>query len=452
MKKTIGLLVFILLLGTALRFYGINSEGYDFDESFQIYISGQPTLNDLFNKIREDFNPPLFHLLLHYWMLFFGKTEFAVRTLTVIISIACLITIFFVARRLFDNRTALIATFITAIVPIQISTAQRARPYALFSLLVLLSYLFYLDYIHKRKNLTAYTVTTTLLLYTHYYSVFFIAAQTCHAFWKFRHERKTLFRLVGAQTIAGLLFLPWLPHIFRHTTLIAEGSFWIRAPDITSFFSFIEPLTAGLIGLIVILFFIAVYFATEPAPPALLLWFAIPTVLPFLASIVIAPFLTVRYIIPAGFPLYLMSARSIALRKEFFIVLLAFVAVSAQVWHTDTVSVQGEQFREIGRILSGQAENDTVIVHIPQVKVPLELYYNGTILPYPSPNLNTLTETTHFVERLTSNRAWLVISHQRSNPRQLISLLRNRYPKVKTLNFQGIVVHRFDAPQNLTIS
>jgi uncharacterized membrane protein len=153
-------LVFILVVGVFLRFYHIGKPSLWKDEIWSIETSmGRGSVNDRLpaNFIRTDqpdltglasaapwwsiwthvgdiTHPPLYFVLLRWWMDLFGTGAEAIRSLSAIASVASIPVFFDVCRFLHGNRIALLATAIMALALGQVEYAFDARAYALLVL------------------------------------------------------------------------------------------------------------------------------------------------------------------------------------------------------------------------------------------------------------------------------------------------------------------------------
>ncbi len=77
----------VVVAGVVGRF--LAPGGLWLDESLSVNISSLP-LQQLPGALVQDGSPPLYYLLLHYWMMALGQSDFAVRALSGIISTATL--------------------------------------------------------------------------------------------------------------------------------------------------------------------------------------------------------------------------------------------------------------------------------------------------------------------------------------------------------------------------
>ena len=77
----------IVVLGVVLRF--VQRSPLWLDEALSVNISRLP-VGDLLDALRHDGHPPLYYLILHYWMKVFGEGDIAVRALSGLIAVASL--------------------------------------------------------------------------------------------------------------------------------------------------------------------------------------------------------------------------------------------------------------------------------------------------------------------------------------------------------------------------
>ena len=92
---------FALAAGVLLRFF--TSSHLWLDETLTVNIAHSPltggTGPDLFDRLRHDGAPPLFYVLLHFWMQVAGTSEIAVRALAGLLSVATLPLAWLAGRR-----------------------------------------------------------------------------------------------------------------------------------------------------------------------------------------------------------------------------------------------------------------------------------------------------------------------------------------------------------------
>ena len=145
-------LVLILLVGFALRLHDLLAPDLNIDETWSFlnsYYLFHPEGNSAAQILLPEPNNAL-HLVLIGASLVVVPDTFAARWLSVIIGIITVALTARVAFRLYGRRAAWIAALITALAYAPVTVSQIARPYALATLLALLSLLFWLE---KRPRL-----------------------------------------------------------------------------------------------------------------------------------------------------------------------------------------------------------------------------------------------------------------------------------------------------------
>jgi uncharacterized membrane protein len=112
------------------------------------------TLADYFeaNNRSDIGNSPFYYLLLHYWTVLFGLTDFAVRFFSVMFSLGIIVLTYLFGRRFFSDTTGLIAAAIVAIEPFFIAYSQQARNYSLTFFLTLLATYLFLQIIENKSD------------------------------------------------------------------------------------------------------------------------------------------------------------------------------------------------------------------------------------------------------------------------------------------------------------
>jgi mannosyltransferase len=205
----------VLLAAVVLRFT-VRSDLW-LDEALSVNIARLP-LSKLPEALKHDGAPPVYYLLLHFWMEVFGQGDTAVRALSGVISIATFPALYFAGRRLGGRFGAWAAVLVFATSPFAIRYATETRMYALVMFLVAWGYLAVLRALERpspgRCALVALVVA--MLLYTHnwsYYLLATVAVVLLLRAWRGRTpgERRGAWRVIVAMVIGGLCYVPWLP-------------------------------------------------------------------------------------------------------------------------------------------------------------------------------------------------------------------------------------------------
>jgi len=286
-----GLLILILLLALGLRLYRIQAQSLWNDEGTSVALAARD-LAAITRGAANDIHPPLYYYVLHFWMALFGNSELAVRSLSALLGVLLVLLIFALGRRMAGSAVGLVASFLAALSPFQVYYSQETRMYILAAFLGAASMYSFVHLLSGWRCEAAstrlrhylpsavYTVTTILLLYTHYFAVSIVVAQNLVFLWcwlaMMRRQAGTrcasrFFPLAHwglLQVVSGLLYLPWL--------LLAAGQLRVW-PAIS------EPL--GLASLILdLLRVFSLGLASDSCPDLMLVGFAALLLLGILAT------------------------------------------------------------------------------------------------------------------------------------------------------------------------
>lgn len=221
----------ILVLALLLRIWNLN-QSFWLDEAAQVIESARPLYKQF--DISADFHPPLYHLLLHFW-LYLGRSEIWIRLPSVLMGIGSIYLLYKLGQLLFSVKVGALASFFLSVSAYHIWYSQEARPYMLFVFVSLLSTYFLL-----KKSWKLYTLSTLLSLYSLYFAPFLILSQLIYVLIKEKREFKNLFITLS---ICFVLFLPWL-QFFIEQLRVGSGGFFVGWKDIVSVSSIkIIPLT-----------------------------------------------------------------------------------------------------------------------------------------------------------------------------------------------------------------
>jgi mannosyltransferase len=209
-------LLAIMLLGAALRFYGLGVQSLSGDELASWDLSNGETLSQLIGGVRGDEYPPLYFLILRFAQWVFGDAEWALRLPSALAGWLCIPAIFFLGKRLYSEREGIIAALFLAVFWAPIYYSQEARAYSMLILLSILTSYFWWGVmlgLRYRRELPAreaalYVISAVVCAYLHYFGLLLImlqgAALAALAY-------GTLREVVLLYVPVVLTYLPWLP-------------------------------------------------------------------------------------------------------------------------------------------------------------------------------------------------------------------------------------------------
>ena len=215
--------VVVVLAGLVLRFW--TRSDLWLDEALTVDIARLP-LHELPSFLRRDGAPPLYYVLLHFWMGWFGTSDLAVRSLSGVLGVITLPLVWIAGRRLGGRTVAVAALVLLATSPYAVRYDTETRMYALVALLTVLGFLALDRSLHEPRpgNLVAVGVVTGLLLYAHYWSIYLVGTMVLwlafEAGWGRTRWRAGARASLVAVLVGCLTFVPWLPTFFfqsKHT-------------------------------------------------------------------------------------------------------------------------------------------------------------------------------------------------------------------------------------------
>jgi mannosyltransferase len=249
-KLSLGL---ILALALGLRLINLGSQPFTPDEILSLDITNQyHSIRDLLGYLGTvEFHPPLYYILLHYWIPLFGQTIFSLKMLSVIFGLASVVLVYVLSKKLFrSEKIALIAALISTILPLFLEMDQTARPYSVFNFFALVCMLTLWNYYDSRRKryLILYATSAVIGLYLHYSFLVVICATGSWGLFNIMRDktnsrsREFILWLISHSAIL-LVFGFWLKNLLYKITLsnmliygLSSGSFFQnRASDFFGF-------------------------------------------------------------------------------------------------------------------------------------------------------------------------------------------------------------------------
>jgi mannosyltransferase len=165
--------VVVLMAAVVLRFW--TRSDLWLDEALTVNIARLP-LHEIPSYLRRDGAPPLYYVLLHFWMGAFGTSDIAVRSLSGVIGVVTVPLAWVAGKRLGGPKVGWAAMLLVATSPFATRYDTEARMYSLVVLLTVLGFLALDRSLRQPRpgNLIAVGAVTGLLLYTHYWSLYLI--------------------------------------------------------------------------------------------------------------------------------------------------------------------------------------------------------------------------------------------------------------------------------------
>ncbi len=235
MRTPLGGLILLTVAGFLVRLIGLTRESLWNDELFTAALARTPDLNAFFGRLGQDVHPPLYFLLVRAWAQVFGDSEFSLRFTSVLFSTAAIPAVYWLGRRMFGIREALVVAALTAFSFQPIYYAQELRAYALMTLLGALMTGFGYGILRalkdgdspKRADWIGLALVALASAYTHYFGLLYgalmVVAVGVYAFIRGKGRMEAL----GVAAFCAVGYLPWLPSLIKTS---GKQTTWIQKP------------------------------------------------------------------------------------------------------------------------------------------------------------------------------------------------------------------------------
>ena len=210
---TVGL-IGLMALSTYMRSRYLSHQFW-IDEAITTGVSTH-ALTDIPHVLRYDGNPPFYYLLLHIWDSWFGDSEAATRSLSLLFGILTIPAGGWGAWKLFGRRAGVFAAILFAFNSWLTAYAQETRMYELMALLGVVATIAMLQaFVYRRRGwLPLYSAMLLAMLYTHSWGTFFYAGSAIAlipALVASDDRRRFFLDALMTYGAAIILWLPWVP-------------------------------------------------------------------------------------------------------------------------------------------------------------------------------------------------------------------------------------------------
>lgn len=212
----------VFAFAALIRFYNLDGKELWVDEIIQVMHSSPNNFWVLLEEVTKDRGGvPLDYLVQHIFLSFFGISEFAARIHAAIFGSLTVIVIYFLAKKMFDSKTAFITAVLYAVYPLHHHYSQEGRPYALFVFITCCNFLVFWNLLEKRRKSDWFLwfLITAISFYTNYFTVFVVFAQISFLIFLLLQKEVTeiqkinwlfIFKAVGVATAAFVCLIPWI--------------------------------------------------------------------------------------------------------------------------------------------------------------------------------------------------------------------------------------------------
>lgn len=311
--------VFIIAANLIVRFIGLPQESLYGDEAFSVFFAQQP-IENLYERLIYDRNPPFYFFLLHFWIKLFGYNSIFLKGLSVLFSIGTAFFLIKLSTKYLNRLTAILVSILFLFSNIWLLVSHELRAFSLVGFLTVLSFYYYLNILKQSRISSAIglTITNLLLLFSHYLTFYIPIVQFLCALLFLKENRKGFRLYIYSQLTALAIFIPWLKIVIDN--IPDQSSFWLEIADMQRLNSVFANLSGNLliwkIHLIILGSFILIFLLDKnkrffkksfdiKLATILLLWYLLPILVNyFLAQFI--PIFRLMYLLYASLGLFLL--------------------------------------------------------------------------------------------------------------------------------------------------
>lgn len=257
-----GLFILLLILGLFFRFVNLDKKVYWHDEVYtslritahtrqevveRAFIGNEVTIAELQEYQRIDpkrslslainllgiedaQHPPLYYVLLRFWVQWLGESVTVIRSFSAFVSLLTFPCLYWLCRELFDSYlTGWIAIALTAVSPLHVLLAQEAREYGLWTVTVLLSSAALIRAMRVKTSTSwmIYTLTLVLALYSFLFSALVMVSHGVYVLVSERFRwNKVAIAYLSSSGVGLLLFSPWFYFLVTYADIVESSTAW----------------------------------------------------------------------------------------------------------------------------------------------------------------------------------------------------------------------------------
>ncbi|MBI5675085.1 MAG: glycosyltransferase family 39 protein [Nitrospirae bacterium] len=448
-KSTYFFLGLIIVSGFILRLYKLSSQSIWLDEAYSIYHSQQNFIHAISFK---DLSPPLYYVLLHFWIKFTGTSVFSVRLLSVLFGTASVFIIYLLGAHIFNKKVGIYSALLVACSPLHIYFSQEARTYSILFTLTLLSMYFYskLSKVTSKWIIAGYLISTVFLIYAHLYALLIFLVQNLH---QFIVNRFKLSREVKAWVLLQfIVFIFYIPRIIQLPGIILDNYHsWIAKPSFLELIYMIYFFFSGTVfsfyGLALMLICSLLVLRYKLGSNILFpLWILIPILIPFTYSLLFTPIFIPKYTYFVSLPLYLIASRSLfSMKAEIRPILIsAMIILSIATLLVQQNKTTKDPWNKAAEYIqtSNQKEDKVIIITSYEI-LPFSYYFDQEC--FQSNDLYTCSynkgiypvDSLQEVKKIDEKQFWLIISRGGYNAEtpKVLNYINDNYTETESREY-----------------
>ncbi|MCT4581030.1 MAG: glycosyltransferase family 39 protein [Flavobacteriales bacterium] len=217
----------LLVLAGLLKGWNIVETDIGGDECFSVY-NAQLSVKEITTWLFKGNNPPLWEILLHFWIQPFGVSELSIRSLSLLFNVGTVLPIIYIGERFIGKKAGFYTALLFIFSSFSLFLAHEARVYSLIGFLVAWSVYFFLDIIHKGQPNASWlglTVVNGLILYSHYMAYWIPVMEGAIVLFIYRNLIKKYLIHLGTLLLIGA---PIVPVLFKRMLDSGVNGTWVK--------------------------------------------------------------------------------------------------------------------------------------------------------------------------------------------------------------------------------
>ncbi len=235
--KNNSLILFLLLVASALRLYNLFDLQYTYDELSAIDRLQFDSFGELIRQgVMIDAHPALVQVWMYYYSLIFGTTEWLMKLPFIFMGIASVYLIYVIGKRWFNETTGLLAATILTCAQYFVFYSVTARPYVSGLFLCLFVLYYWLEILFsdsvKLKHYIWFAIFAALAALNHHFSMMFAAL--CGLSGLFFLTKANFKNYILVCIGAVILYAPHFPILFAQLKIGGIGAAnggWLNPPE-----------------------------------------------------------------------------------------------------------------------------------------------------------------------------------------------------------------------------
>lgn len=239
----------IVLLGTILRFLHLGRQSVWIDEGFS-WLAVQMGFGDVTRLSLVDVHPPLYYYLLKISLWVLPNTEFGLRFVSALSSVATLVVMITFVYRRWGYRIAWYVGLLAALSPFDIYYAQEGRMYALLAFLFVLAFTELVESLEgKPTHLIGWVAANIGLAWTHAYGLLAVVLQVglfvCYGIAQYLRGRSLPLKPKVVLAAFATLFLGLAPILLLFWKIRSNPSGSVLLPETNRLLYLVRCWTTG---------------------------------------------------------------------------------------------------------------------------------------------------------------------------------------------------------------